>query len=66
MAGIIAQVACAWRGIARKDQSGQVSAEYMLLLAVVVVALVLAFFLVVPGIRNGFVELAARIIAEKP
>ena len=46
--------------------SGQVSVEVMLLLAVVTIALVLAFFLVVPGIRDGFVALAEKIIAENP
>ncbi len=46
--------------------SGQVSVEVMLLMAVVTIALVLAFFLVVPGIRDGFVALAEKIIAENP
>jgi uncharacterized protein (UPF0333 family) len=46
--------------------SGQVSVEAMLLLAVVTIAMVLAFFLVVPGIRDGFVALAEKIIAENP
>lgn len=48
------------------SDSGQVSVEVMLLLAVVTIALVLAFFLVVPGIRDGFVALAEKIIAENP
>ncbi len=46
--------------------SGQVSVEVMLLMAVVTIALVLAFYLVVPGIRDGFVALAEKIIAENP
>lgn len=66
MAGIIDRLIRGWRAWGRTGQCGQVSAEYMLLLVVVVVALVLAFFLVVPGIRDGFLELAGKIIAEKP
>lgn len=47
-------------------QSGQVSVEYVVVIAVITMALVFAFFLVVPGIRDGFVELANKIIAENP
>ncbi len=59
------------RRVSRKEtpmerDSGQVSVEVMLLLAVVTIALVVAFFLVVPGIRDGFVALAEKIIAENP
>lgn len=47
-------------------QAGQATTEYMLILAVLVLALVFAFWLIAPGLRDGFVGLAQRIIAEKP
>ncbi len=46
--------------------SGQATTEYMLILGVLVLSLVFAFWLIAPGLRLGFVELAQRIIAEKP
>lgn len=54
------------RACLSKRTSGQATTEYMLILAVLVLALVLAFWLVAPGLREGFAQLALRIIAEKP
>ena len=47
-------------------RSGQVTTEYMLLIVVIVIQLVLAFNLLVPNIREGFMRLAERIIEGKP
>lgn len=46
--------------------SGQATTEYMLILGVLVLSLVFAFWLIAPGLRLGFIELAQRIIAETP
>lgn len=54
-----------WRGLSGR-QGGQATTEYMLVLAVLVLALVFVFWLIAPGLRDGFVGLAQRIIAEKP
>ena len=47
-------------------RSGQVTTEYMLLIVVIVIQLVLAFNILVPNLREGFIRLAERIIEGKP
>jgi Flp pilus assembly pilin Flp len=47
-------------------QRGQTTTEYMLLIAVIVAELVLAYVLLVPALRDGFVDLAKRIMDNKP
>ncbi len=49
-----------------RDQGGQTTTEYLLFLAVIMVPLVLAGNLLVPYLRDGFKELARRIIENRP
>ena len=46
------------------NQRGQVGTEYMLVLSVLVVAVVFAFWLLIPGLKEGFVGLARKIISS--
>ena len=48
------------------EMSGQVTTEYMLVLWILTCLLIVGFFLVVPGMREGFLGLAEKIISEKP
>jgi Flp pilus assembly pilin Flp len=54
-----------WRRLWR-DQGGQTTAEYMLLLAVIVCQVIFVYFMLAPALRDGFVELAGRILRMKP
>lgn len=54
-----------WRRLWR-CQRGQTTTEYMLLISVIVAELVLAYVILVPALRDGFVDLVKRIIDNKP
>jgi|GEM_PF-6427235 Flp pilus assembly pilin Flp len=49
-----------------RDQRGQTTSEYMLVIALVVCQVVLAYYLLAPALRDGFNGLAGRIIANRP
>ncbi len=49
-----------------RDQRGQTTTEYMLLLAVIVFQIVVIYYLLAPAVRGGFVDLAQRIMRMKP
>lgn len=49
-----------------RDQRGQTTSEYMLLLAVIVFQLVVIYYMLAPALRGGFVDLAQRIMRMKP
>lgn len=50
----------------KRGVSGQTTTEYMLVIGVLVLALVFAYWFIAPGLRDGFVELAEKITAQKP
>jgi Flp pilus assembly pilin Flp len=53
------------RGLWR-DQRGQTTSEYMLVIALIVCQVVLAYYLLAPALRDGMNELARRIIDDRP
>lgn len=55
----------AWREL-WQDQRGQTTTEYMLVIAVLVCQVVLAYYLLAPALRDGLRGLAQRIIENKP
>ena len=50
--------------VSKMNQRGQTTVEYMLVLAVLVLAIVFAFWLLIPGIKDGFIGLARKIISS--
>lgn len=49
-----------------RDQRGQTTTEYMLVIALLVFQAGLAYYLLAPSLRDGLRELAQRIIENKP
>ena len=49
-----------------RDQRGQTTSEYMLVIALIVCQVVLAYYLLAPALRDGFRALAQRIIENRP
>jgi len=50
----------------RRERGGQITTEVMLLMAVIVGVMVVTYYLLAPPIREGFLQLAAKIIRMKP
>ncbi|MBI5521372.1 MAG: hypothetical protein HY910_02000 [Desulfarculus sp.] len=55
----------AWREL-WQDQRGQTTTEYMLVIALLVCQVVLAYYLLAPALQGGLRGLAQRIIENKP
>ncbi len=54
-----------WHRLQREPR-GQVTTEVMLLMAVMVGVMIVTYYLLAPAIREGFLQLAAKIIRMKP
>ena len=46
------------------DQRGQAATEYILVMAVLACGMAAAFFVLVPGLRTAFVNLAGKIASS--
>lgn len=49
-----------------RDEKGQTTSEYMLVIALIVCQVVLAYYLLAPALRDGMNNLARRIIENRP
>ena len=49
-----------------RDQRGQTTSEYMLVIALIVCQVVLAYYLLAPALRSGMNALIQRIIDNRP